>query len=67
MARKTGPFVGGVFLPEDAIVAQPIKADITEAELVAQIEAEMQETCDNCGDVIVNCECGEQWLGEHEH
>ena len=67
MGRKTGPFVGGVFLPEDAIVAQPIKADITEAELVAQIEAEMQEPCDNCGDAIIDCECGEQWLGEYEH
>ena len=66
MGRKTGPFLGGVFLPDDATIAPPIDPNMTSADLVAKIEAEMQEPCEDCGDAIIDCECGAQWLGETE-
>lgn len=67
MGRKTGPYLGGVFLPINAVIAEPVPSDITEEEFVARIEAEMQESCDECGVPVIDCECGAQWLGEPEN
>lgn len=62
MGRKTGPFVNGVFLPDGAIVAPPVDPNITTDEFAAQIEREMQEPCDDCGEPVAVCDCGAHWI-----
>lgn len=67
MGRKTGPFLGGVFLPDDAVVSVPIDPAISEQEFLEQLARDLQEPCDECSDAIADCECGAEWLGEPEH
>lgn len=63
MGRRTGPVLGGVFLPDDAIASDPA----SEEAFVAHLESALQEPCEECGDPVIECECGAQWLGEPEH